>query len=91
MLDKLKNRLNHLAEQAQAASAAAEEEFQKIKISEDERNKRYDICKSCDQLFEPTSTCKLCLCFMAVKTYLPAASCPMNKWAPITIVHKDNK
>lgn len=89
MLDKLKNKLNYLSEKAQEAAELAEAEFHKIKLSEEDRNQRYDICKSCDQLYEPTSTCKICHCFMSVKTYLPAAKCPINKWTSITIVHKE--
>jgi hypothetical protein len=48
--------------------------------SEDIRNKRYDECKSCDRLFKPTYTCKECGCFMAAKTWLKEATCPLGKW-----------
>jgi rRNA maturation endonuclease Nob1 len=44
------------------------------------RNKRYDICKECDSLFKPTNTCKECGCFMAMKTWLKEATCPLGKW-----------
>jgi rRNA maturation endonuclease Nob1 len=46
----------------------------------DIRNERYDICKGCDRLFAPTKTCKECGCFMAMKTWLKGASCPLGKW-----------
>ena len=41
---------------------------------------RYDICKACPELIQTTKTCKKCGCFMAQKTKLPAASCPLGKW-----------
>ena len=44
------------------------------------RNSRFDICKSCDRLFAPTRTCKECGCFMAMKTWLKMAECPLGKW-----------
>lgn len=44
------------------------------------RDKRYEICKSCPELFKPTRTCKKCGCFMSMKTWLKEASCPINKW-----------
>jgi hypothetical protein len=44
------------------------------------RDERYDICKGCDRLFKPTKTCKECNCFMAMKTWLKDATCPLHKW-----------
>jgi hypothetical protein len=41
---------------------------------------RYDICLSCDRLFQSTKQCKECGCFMNAKTKLPHASCPIGKW-----------
>jgi len=48
--------------------------------TEDIRNNRYDICLECDILFKPTKTCKECGCFMALKTWLSDAKCPIGKW-----------
>lgn len=48
----------------------------------EKRDMRYDICKSCDRLFKPTRTCKECGCFMAAKTWLKEAYCPMLRWGP---------
>lgn len=48
--------------------------------SEEESNKRYDICKACPELIKLTSQCKKCGCFMAAKTKLKGASCPIGKW-----------
>lgn len=44
------------------------------------RNERFDICKECPRLFKPTKTCKECGCFMAAKTWLKDATCPIGKW-----------
>lgn len=52
----------------------------------EQRNDRLDICKDCDELFKPTRTCKHCGCFMALKTWLKDATCPLNKWSQ----HKDS-
>ena len=47
------------------------------------RNERFDICKGCDRLFKPTRTCKECGCFMAMKTWLKGADCPIGKWGRV--------
>lgn len=47
------------------------------------RDTRLDICKSCDRLFKPTATCKECGCFMAMKTWLKNAHCPLHKWEAV--------
>jgi hypothetical protein len=41
---------------------------------------RYDTCLSCPELIKLTKTCKQCGCFMALKTKLQDATCPLNKW-----------
>ena len=41
---------------------------------------RLSICKSCPELIKATTTCKKCGCFMAAKTKLEAAACPLGKW-----------
>lgn len=46
----------------------------------EEAERRYDICKSCPELITLTSQCKKCGCFMAAKTKLAHASCPLGKW-----------
>ena len=43
-------------------------------------NERLDICKSCPELIKLTTQCKKCGCFMAAKTKLKQASCPLGKW-----------
>ena len=41
---------------------------------------RLDICKSCPQLFKPTTSCKRCGCFMRIKAKISSMKCPDNKW-----------
>ena len=43
-------------------------------------NERYNICLSCPELIKLTRQCKKCGCFMAVKTKLQEAKCPLGKW-----------
>ncbi len=49
-------------------------------VTEEEKNKRLDICKACPELVKLTTTCKQCGCFMAAKAKLAEASCPLGKW-----------
>lgn len=41
---------------------------------------RYNICLQCPELINFTKQCKKCGCFMAVKTKLQQAACPLGKW-----------
>lgn len=43
---------------------------------------RLEICNSCEFLIPVTKQCKKCGCFMAAKTKLAAAACPLGKWLP---------
>ena len=43
-------------------------------------DKRYEICQGCPELLKITKQCKKCGCFMAAKTKLQAANCPIGKW-----------
>lgn len=42
--------------------------------------KRFEICKGCPELIKLTKQCKKCGCFMAAKTKLQGATCPLGKW-----------
>jgi hypothetical protein len=52
---------------------------------------RMAICDGCEHLIQATKTCKKCGCFMAAKTKLPNASCPVGKWGQIQISYKEEK
>lgn len=41
---------------------------------------RYAVCLACPELIHATKQCKKCGCFMAMKTKLKAAKCPLEKW-----------
>lgn len=49
------------------------------RLIELDRNKRMDICNSCESL-SILKFCKECGCLMPVKTYLSFAKCPIGKW-----------
>lgn len=49
-------------------------------VSDEVHTNRFDICKSCPELIKVTSQCKKCGCFMAAKTKLKNAQCPLSKW-----------
>jgi len=48
--------------------------------TEEEGERRYDICKGCPELIDLTKQCKQCGCFMVMKTKLQHATCPLGKW-----------
>lgn len=50
------------------------------RASEDLATQRFDICLSCPELIKVTKQCKQCGCFMAAKTKLESAKCPLGKW-----------
>jgi len=41
---------------------------------------RFNLCNFCPELISLTKQCKKCGCFMALKTKIKAASCPLGKW-----------
>jgi len=49
-------------------------------IDREVSEQRFEICKACPELFELTKQCKKCGCFMALKTKMKEASCPIGKW-----------
>ena len=57
-------------------------------VEEEVRSIRYSECLGCDKLFKPTRTCKACGCFMAMKTWLKEAECPIGKWGKVSDTHK---
>ena len=49
-----------------------------ISITEDQAKQRLTICEGCE--FYTNTRCTKCGCYMAVKTHLKAANCPVGKW-----------
>jgi len=52
-----------------------------IFCNEETRTKRYNICKECEHFRAVIKQCKLCNCFMPIKTKMLAMTCPINKWS----------
>ena len=50
------------------------------RVEKDIKDIRMDICKTCDWFRPKTQTCKKCGCFMAAKSMLANAKCPIGKW-----------
>jgi hypothetical protein len=48
--------------------------------SEEMSVSRMLICEGCPELIKATKQCKKCGCFMALKTKIEAAKCPIGNW-----------
>lgn len=51
-----------------------------INASNDVITRRKQICQGCEFFNGAQDRCLKCGCFLAVKVYLKASSCPINKW-----------
>jgi Family of unknown function (DUF6171) len=51
-----------------------------IKVDEETRTTRFNICLECPQLIHFGSICKKCGCAMQAKTWLKGVECPLKKW-----------
>jgi hypothetical protein len=49
-------------------------------VSDEVRNARYSICKSCPEFLVLTTQCKQCGCVMKIKSGMEKATCPIGKW-----------
>lgn len=49
-------------------------------VEESIANERFSICQACPELIKLSNQCKKCGCFMAIKTKMEKASCPIGKW-----------
>lgn len=45
---------------------------------------RYLICTECEHFNQTARMCKICKCFMVMKTHFKSASCPIGKWNAVT-------
>jgi hypothetical protein len=77
--------LKKLAERTKTVADAAAAAYHNIRVDEVARDERMAICHACPHFIKATTTCTRCGCFMAAKTYLASANCPINKWPVITI------
>jgi uncharacterized paraquat-inducible protein A len=51
-----------------------------LKVTTEEASARLSICNQCEFFNKEKQRCSKCGCKMAIKTYLKAEKCPLNKW-----------
>lgn len=60
---------------------AITQNFDKLGITDNTKgDERMAICSSCDEYLTTTKQCRICSCYMPLKTKLSAASCPIKQW-----------
>ena len=72
--------LDKLREKMKSVTKTVERALPDIIVDEKVREERLAICTSCEKFRLKTRTCKVCGCFMDVKTWMPRQKCPMDKW-----------
>lgn len=72
--------IQKLKEKSKEVQVKTSDVISTLKIDEETRNTRLDICLSCEHLFKLTQNCKKCGCFVRAKTWLTNSSCPVKKW-----------
>ena len=60
-------------------------DLSKYFLSEEESEKRLNICKACSNFIKLTQMCNKCMCIMPMKVKLAPVSCPEDKWTHITL------
>ena len=43
-------------------------------------DRRFSICQGCEHFISSTNRCKICKCFLRLKTKLSNFQCPVGKW-----------
>jgi hypothetical protein len=49
-------------------------------ISNEEKQKRFETCQTCQFFIESSQKCMKCGCFMPIKTSWRSQHCPIGKW-----------
>lgn len=62
-----------------APKPQGEEVAKMTRIPQKDANRRMAICQACPELIA-LDRCKRCGCFMRIKTQIPSAQCPLQKW-----------
>ena len=52
-------------------------------VEKENAERRYEVCKECPKFVKLSTQCKICLCFMPIKSKLNMTECPMGKWKDI--------
>jgi len=86
MLNKLKERMEKARDVAQEAAT----NLLSRKVSIEVQEYRYNTCSGCEKLYKPTDTCRVCGCFMKVKTWMPEQECPIKKWTKAPAADSSN-
>ena len=58
-------------------------------VDKENAERRLEVCKECPKLIKLSNQCKVCLCFMPIKTRLNLTSCPLGKWEEIDSEYKE--
>ena len=84
-----KRKYPSVAKQVMNVSAAAVKAFNnfsatgRVNVNEEERERRLDICRTCEKFDAAKTRCTLCGCNMPLKTRLLSSTCPHpegDKW-----------
>ncbi len=51
-----------------------------IMVSEDEQQRRYDLCQVCEHFSKQQKRCKECGCYLKQKIKFKVSECPIGKW-----------
>jgi hypothetical protein len=49
-------------------------------VDNPQAKERFEICLKCPKFDINTDRCQMCGCVMTLKTFIPIAKCPENKW-----------
>lgn len=57
--------------------------FRPLLVSEEVAEQRLTICRGCEHLRD--GQCKVCSCYVGIKTLLASEACPKKKWKKIFV------
>lgn len=85
IFEKSKEKYPSVFKMARSFAGAAAEEIKAIasgvdSISKEEKQKRLDICSSCDFFEKKHGRCKKCGCILLLKASWRSQECPIGKW-----------
>jgi hypothetical protein len=77
---KMPSKITQAKNAAVAASKLAKQvvSLKKVKVSDEEYNRRMEICKGCDKFKK--NRCTVCGCVSKWKNKLQTETCPIGKW-----------
>lgn len=53
---------------------------EEVFVTQEESDRRWEICNSCPEQDKDLKQCKVCTCFLSLKTELASERCPLRKW-----------